>query len=108
MRDTGMRRALRRLGAALALAVAVVATHARAQAEPAPMVRLAIVIGNNQSPQVEALRYADDDALGMHQLFLDAGVDSRLLASFDAATRELHPGAAPHGRATLAALESEL
>src|SRR5687767_11882617 len=97
-----------RLVSMLALVGLWLALSARADAQAAPVVRFALVIGNNRAPDIESLRYADDDALGMHQLFLDANIDSRLIASFDAATRELHPNAAPEGPATLAELEREM
>lgn len=97
-----------RFVAVLALVGLWLALPARADAQTAEVVRFALAIGNNRAPSVESLRYADDDALGMHQLFLDANVDSRLLASFDAATRELHPSAAPRGPATLGEVEREM
>jgi hypothetical protein len=52
--------------------------------------RFAIVIGNNHSDQPDALdlRYADDDAIAMHELLIEAGVDSVLLVRPDADTRE--------------------
>jgi hypothetical protein len=70
--------------------------------------RFALVLGNNRAPGAETLRYADDDALAMHELFLDAHIESRLLVSFDAATRELHPRSSPGGAATLENLEREM
>jgi len=100
---------IHRVAAVVLTAALSVSTSARARAEPAPtpapVARFALVLGNNRAANVEALRYADDDALGMHQLFLDARVDSRLLARFDAATHELHPGITPEGPATLGELE---
>ena len=72
-----------RLVSMLALVGLWLALSARADAQAAPVVRFALVIGNNRAPDIESLRYADDDALGMHQLFLDANIDSRLIASFD-------------------------
>ena len=52
--------------------------------------RFAIVIGNNHSDQPDTLdlRYADDDAIAMHQLLREAGVDSVLLVRPDRETRE--------------------
>lgn len=97
-----------RLVSILLLAGLWLALPMRARAEAPPVVLFALVIGNNRAPNVQSLRYADDDALGMHQLFLEANVDSRLLASFDAATSELHPRAVPRGPATLAQLEREM
>jgi hypothetical protein len=75
---------------------------------PPPPARFAIVVGNNRAHGVETLRYADDDALAMQSLFLDADVDSRLLTTFDDATRELYPLASSAGAPTLAELEREL
>lgn len=92
----------------LLLALVCVALPARAAAQSPQVVRFALVLGNNRAPSVQSLQYADDDALGMHRLFLDANVDSRLLVSLDAATRELHPNASPTGPATLALLEREM
>ena len=78
----------------IACLVAMVATAAAA---PGPAAadrggarRFAIVIGNNHSNQPDTLdlRYADDDAIAMHQLLSDAGVDSVLLVRPDADTRD--------------------
>ena len=59
--------------------------------------RFAIVIGNNHSNQPDTLdlRYADDDAIAMHELLRDAGVDSVLLVRPDADTRDRTGGSAP-------------
>lgn len=62
-------------------------------AEPA---RFALVVGSNHAEAgATALRFADDDAVAMHELLLEAGVDSVLLASPDADTKRLHPGTHP-------------
>jgi hypothetical protein len=52
--------------------------------------RFAIVIGNNSpdDPSQATLHYADDDAVAIHQLFLEVGVRSTLLASPDPETVE--------------------
>lgn len=91
--------------AALGLALAVAEPAA---ASPTAVARFAVVVGNNQARVAETLRYADDDALAMHELFLDAKIESRLLVSLDADTRELHPEVTPAGAATLASLERAL
>jgi len=54
--------------------------------------RFALVIGNNQSPAgaTTTLRYADDDAVAMHRLLVQAGVESRLLVRLDSDSRRLH------------------
>jgi hypothetical protein len=106
--DSWMGRARARLVSAFALALSCLSLAGRAEAEPEQVARFALVLGNNRAPNVETLRYADDDALGMHRLFQDANVDSRLLATFDGTTRELHPHATPKGPATLGHLEREM
>jgi len=61
-------------------------------AQPAPEA-FALVLGSNR-PEGHAspkLRYADDDAVATHALLREAGIDSTLLVSLDADTRELHP-----------------
>ncbi len=65
--------------------------------QPAPPSRFAIVIGTNQPDDERSapLRYADDDALAVHRLLTEAGVDSRLLTVPDADTAKLHPAASP-------------
>jgi hypothetical protein len=67
-----------------------------AQAEVA---RFAIVIGNNQASDDEAelLEYADDDAITVHDVFVQAGMRSVLLARPDERTRALHPAVTPDG-----------
>ncbi len=64
-----------------------------------PAARFAIVIGNNRppSPRAETLRFADDDALAVHQLLVAAGVTSVLLTRLDEATAKLHPDAVTSG-----------
>lgn len=58
----------------------------------AEVARFALVIGNNQppGPTASSLRYADDDAVAMHRLLVQAGVDSRLLVRLDRDSRRLH------------------
>ncbi len=67
-----------------------------------PLTQVAIVIGNNTPDARDArgrgvLRYADDDAIAMHRLLLEAGATSYLLVEPDADTRALNPGLAPAG-----------
>lgn len=72
------------------------------------VVRFAIVIGNNSAPvglENADLRYADDDAVQTHQLLADAGVESRLLVTLDATTRQLYPRLKPDGGPRLADIE---
>lgn len=71
----------------------------RASAEEPTVARFAIVIGNNrpEGSGTETLRYADDDAVAIHQLLVEAGVDSVLLAALDKDTAELHPLLRPDG-----------
>ena len=80
--------------------VGVFAFHlANAQAsvpEPAVAVdddvaRFAVVVGKNEPESLDRaiLRYADDDAIAMHELFEEAGVRSVLLVSPDADTASL-------------------
>ncbi|HEU5074036.1 MAG TPA: caspase family protein, partial [Polyangiaceae bacterium] len=58
----------------------------------AEVARFALVIGNNQAPagSTSTLRYADDDAVAMHRLLVQAGVESRLLVRLDRDSRRLH------------------
>ncbi|MEQ8272399.1 MAG: caspase family protein [Deltaproteobacteria bacterium] len=67
------------------------------QPPPPPVSRFAIVIGTNRPDDERSapLRYADDDALAVHRLLEEAGVDSRLLTVLDADTAKLHPTVAP-------------
>jgi hypothetical protein len=71
--------------------------------------RFAIVIGNNRAEhaRTESLRYADDDALAMHRLLAEAGVNSRLLVTLDADTRLAAPDGNPNGPARAADLRRE-
>jgi hypothetical protein len=81
------------------------------EAAAAPRVaRFAIVIGNNHSSSRDArdLRYADDDAVAMHQLLADAGVKSALFVSLDAESRGLYPGLVPDGRPRWSALRARI
>ncbi len=61
------------------------------QAVSESLARFAVVIGKNESedPHQATLRYADDDAVAMHELLEEAGVTSRLLVSPDADTAAL-------------------
>jgi hypothetical protein len=93
----------------LVVSVIGLCISARSSADESDRVeRFAVVLGNNRATGAETLRYADDDALAMHQLFLDANIESRLLVTFDAATHELHPRSSPAGAATLENLEREM
>ncbi len=58
----------------------------------AEVARFALVIGNNQPPAEASttLRYADDDAVAMHRLLVQAGVESRLLVRLDRDSHRLH------------------
>ena len=58
----------------------------------AEVARFALVVGNNQPPTGAAasLRYADDDAVAMHRLLTQAGVESRLLVRLDRDSRRLY------------------
>jgi hypothetical protein len=94
----------RHAGPALALlsiaAIAPALPGVAGAAAPVPEVaRFAIVIGNNRSDVAETpnLRYADDDAVAMHRLLLQAGVDSLLLVRLDDDSRQANPGLAPQG-----------
>ncbi len=71
-----------------------------------PVHRYALVVGSNTGEGVRsaALRYADDDAVAMHELLLEAGVESVLLAAPDEDTRRLHPDTKPLAPPTLDAL----
>lgn len=75
---------------------------------PAPPRLFALVIGNNRAETAASpdLKFADDDALALHQLLLEAKVRSVLLARFDDETRALHPDVAPSAPPTEAALQA--
>ena len=78
-----------------------------------PEARFALVIGWNQSddPELEPLRYADDDAIRYHELFSAVAERATLLTSPDEETEELVPDFAalgavvPTRAAVLAALQ---
>lgn len=93
----------------LALAVAL-ALHLWPAQAAGEVRRFAIVIGNNHSSRADTrdLRYADDDAVAMHHLLEQAGVDSSLFAALDASSRPLYPGLAPSGRPRWSALRPRL
>lgn len=71
-----------------------------------PVHRYALVVGSNTGEGVRAapLRFADDDAIAVHELLLEAGVESVLLTTPDADTTRLHPDTRPLAPATLDAL----
>ncbi|MFZ5438551.1 MAG: caspase family protein [Myxococcota bacterium] len=72
--------------------------------------RFALVVGSNVGEGVRALplKYADDDAVAMQELLLEAGVDSALLVSLDDDTARLHPLTAALGEPTLTRLTQVL
>ena len=86
-------------GAALVAAALAVTAASRAAAAAPAVRRFALVIGENHSDQRDVLnlRYADDDAIAMHQLLREAGVESVLLVRPDADTRAQSPGLEPGG-----------
>ena len=57
----------------------------------------AFVVGSNTGEGVRAapLRFADDDAIAIHELLLEAGVESVLLTTPDADTARLHKDTRP-------------
>lgn len=81
--------------------------HSAAARPAAVVARFAIVIGNNQPDRsnAETLRYADDDAIATHQLLLDAGVESHLLATLDAESQKMGASPARDGAPSLRDLE---
>jgi hypothetical protein len=86
----------------------IFAPEVRAEQSPTPVVeRFALVIANNRPPRadVEALRYADDDAVATHRLLLEAGVDSRLLVSLDSDSSALVAPLVPDGPASASDVE---
>lgn len=74
----------------LVLSLAVVA----APSSDRPKV-FALVIGNNRAAEAASpdLKFADDDAIAMHELLTEAGVKSLLLVRADDETRALQPSA---------------
>jgi hypothetical protein len=98
--------------AALALALLALGANPRAAAAlpGQPVARFAIVIGNNRPEDATrpVLRYADDDAVATHRLFVEAGVDSLLLARLDDQSRRLHAGLVPFGAPRWAELTAAL
>jgi hypothetical protein len=93
-----------RISVLAALLVAGVPLRARA----APPNRFAVVIGVNgpDHGDLPRLRYADDDAVAMHALLTEAGVQSVLYTSLDDDTQRRNPGVHPSGRATWTAIEA--
>lgn len=75
-----------------------------------PEARFALVMGNNTPdlPDVNRLRYADDDAISTHALLKEAGVDAVLLVNPDDDTRRMHPTAEVALTPTLANLRYAL
>jgi hypothetical protein len=90
-------------GAALASPSLAAAGVASATAPP---LSVAVVVGSNHSPSStqQDLRYGDDDAVQNARTMAMLGVDTMLLVSPDAETRELFPSTKPQGPATQAAL----
>jgi hypothetical protein len=74
-----------------------------------PVGHFAIVVGNNRPEDAsrQALHFADDDAVAMHTLLREAGVDSILLARFDDDTAGLRNGVGPDGPPTWTALKAQ-
>lgn len=93
----------------------VLALLTAAPGAPAPKT-FALVIGHNHAADDDTpdLKFADDDALAMHELLLELGAQSVLLVSPDAETKALHPdvkGLAPTAanlKAAWAQLRNEL
>jgi hypothetical protein len=85
----------------LCIAMAITLASSPLQLEPnnrilekqIPSVRIALVIGYNRSDtkDTQDLRYADDDAIALHQMFQQAGIESNLLVEADPNTLRLHP-----------------
>jgi hypothetical protein len=75
------------------LAVGLLLAMTASAAAEERVARFAIVIGNNHSERTDtaSLRYADDDAVAMHQLLAEAGVESALLTRLDPESRQLNP-----------------
>lgn len=75
--------------------------------EPPPRT-FALVIGHNVAldEKTPTLRFADDDAVAMHELLGEAGARSVLLVDADAETRALHPSVASATSPTPAAVRA--
>ena len=86
--------ALAFLGAFLVLASR--GAEAAENEEPSRPATFALIIGNNASvdPDVQPLKYADDDAARYLDLFRLLGARTYLLSRLDSNTRRLHPQAA--------------
>jgi hypothetical protein len=93
---------------AFAVALALAAPCRSAAASESAVARFALVLGNNRAAGLETLQFADDDAVAQQGLFLEAGVQSRLLVSLDEKTRELHPEIEPAGALTTLHLQREM
>jgi hypothetical protein len=113
VRSRSQRLSVRAAGVLAFALMAVLAARPDAYAESArspPLARFAIVIGNNRAEAADtpSLRYADDDAVATHELLVEAGVDSRLLARLDPDSQRLHPGLTPAGLPRSADLDSAM
>jgi hypothetical protein len=73
-----------------------------------PPTRFAIVVGNNRPERSDAepLRYADDDAVAVHRLLVEAKVHSVLLTHFDDDTQRLANPLVPNAPPRRDALEA--
>jgi hypothetical protein len=91
----------------LLLVLALSCVAPRVWAKDRVIERFALVIGNNRplGSRSAMLRYADDDAVATQRLLVEAGVDSLLLASFDADTRRMFPETTPFAAPRVEALE---
>lgn len=71
---------------------------ASGQAQAAPGRTYAVIVANNGSvdPDVEPLRYADDDGARYWELFSAVADEVTLLTTLDAETQRVHPKLAPH------------
>ncbi|MDP1827104.1 MAG: caspase family protein [Archangium sp.] len=85
----------------------LLAAAAPGPVQPRPKL-FALVVGNNQPESASSpeLKFADDDALALHHLLLEAGARSVLLARLDDQTRALHPGEVPSSPPSKEALSS--
>lgn len=95
-------------GATVATVATVAAVAAAPAVAPTRPLSIAIVAGSNRSPSgtLDALRFADDDAIQNARLFTLFGADTTLLVTPDVETRDLFPGVRPQGAVTGAALRA--